>query len=287
MEIVVTGWEWATRVCGGNVVLATTVASFVAWVVMFGALWVLPIIKFLLPETAVSTQCTACHKIISLVHGAISALAAFYGIWWFIKEYNVTNLSSFLMAVPVKPREDVTLEIVMAITLGYFFADWITCALDKYGKFTLVDWVHHTVSAGQYVLMLYYRWGLIIPVLLQTNEMSTPSLNARWLLGHSKSWNGSLLHTLSVVSLGVLFILGRVIFASAVLVAVWYLRLSNLWPEGKDEPTVPPHWYGDVSVGSVSLYCLVQYFFFFKILQVVILGPAKKPTSGTPHNKSE
>ena len=148
----------------------------------------------------------------------------------------------------------------MEITLGYFMYDTIIIGSKRSTK--PPEYVHHVISAVQYALMIWYGWALYIPILLQTNEISTPFLHISWFMINSPAKN-SLAHKIVQLLFAILFILFRIIFNLFVVVLTVYTAI-NSWP-----PFLPDA-VPIISIVAICLFYVVQWVWVIGIFKQCI-----------------
>ncbi|KAH3765641.1 nose resistant to fluoxetine protein 6 [Pelomyxa schiedti] len=202
----------------------------VAWCLLFWGLYLfVPLSPSVWDKQAYSS---ACHRIVAGFHGLVSTALALWSSWRF---FCVSHPSDFVDAVNSLRYSDPTQEYVIAVTLGYFIADIIVNATDKHAKFGITDYFHHILCGVEYVIILYYSWALIIHILLQTNEMSTPFLHIGWFLDHNRKNGTALFHVNTVVF--------SVLFYSTV-----------------------PKWLPVFACTELITYCGLQFYFAYRII---------------------
>jgi hypothetical protein len=164
------------------------------------------------------------------------------------------------------------------LTLGYFLYDLVALTLSPGAK--PIEYAHHLISAGQYVVMVYYDWAMYIPILLQTNEISTPFLHASWFMMQTRL-NGTPIHTAVQLAFAVMFLANRILFDIFVLVL-------TLWTFFGVFPTVVPPFVPVISLIAISAYYAVQCVWGFAIcrrLYQAIYPPPHDPLHDVEKNE--
>jgi hypothetical protein len=206
------------------------------------------------------------ERTVAFLHALVSAQGAFRGFYAMLPTPlnldTLTGLACTRAAAAGGDKGDPTrlAEFYLCVTLGYFAYDTVI-----YGTIarhhTFVDWLHHVLSEVQYAVHLSMRWAYLIPIGLQTNEISTPFLHLSWFLstalGPSRAKS---LQAAVQVLFALFFLLSRVLFDLALVgLALMVLRRSAC-------PSDVPMPAKLFSLASFIAYVGVQLLWFAKIV---------------------
>eukprot|EP00727_Mastigamoeba_balamuthi_P001526 m51a1_g11370 putative trna (guanine-n -)-methyltransferase (367) ;mRNA; f:6461-13045 len=198
---------------------------------------------------------------------------------------HLLSLDRWLHAIGAQcPAQD-TGRYFLAIAVGCWGGDLaLYCTVTTHH--VPIDYVHHACSVLQAGLILHTGWFCLMPVLFLTNEVSTPLLHAAWI-GKHLAWRPAVRFYLHA-AFALLFLLSRVAMDSAFALMAYRAWFSSTW-----RPAEAPAWAGWVTIAMMSVFMLVQYYWFAKIVQIARAkattpsGP-RRPTArrgSTPHRR--
>lgn len=218
-----------------------------------------------------------CERTASLVHSIIATQGSFRALYHLLaKPITIHSFSDPICATTDGISEGYVLaEFYMNFTLGYFFYDAFIYLTLSPGH-DAVDFLHHIVSSAQYILNLVFGWGYFVPVVLLTNEVSSPFLHLSWFLGKCSDMGmktcGKLFIPVQVV-FALLFVIFRIVFASF----IYLLTIKNKFT---DELCLKsPAYLTYTSILGFTMFLVVQYVWFriifWKFYYVITGNPEK------------
>eukprot|EP01105_Mastigella_eilhardi_P000004 TRINITY_DN10000_c0_g1_i2.p1 TRINITY_DN10000_c0_g1~~TRINITY_DN10000_c0_g1_i2.p1 ORF type:complete len:283 (+),score=107.71 TRINITY_DN10000_c0_g1_i2:124-972(+) len=245
-------------------ICAATAAAVPLWLLCY---WLLLLVHSSLFEGRVppSELRVRSQRWLNIIHAVVATTLGVLGFARMLSLRSVVlqqTLEQNTIMLGEDLNDDFVIEGILCLTTGYFFADML-CSRYALGHVPRLELFHHTLSAVQFIFQMLTHWGLFVPLLLQTNEMSTPPLHLAWLCEHSSHLKGTVWHNLALLSFFVLFVVGRILMAPALLIVVSY----QTW---KYSPfTCVPQWQQVESFVMMGGYCAVQFIFFRDIVAFI------------------
>ena len=218
-----------------------------------------------------------CERTASFVHSVVATQGSLRTLYILLpKPITVRSFSAPICATSDGVSEGYLLaEFYMSFTLGYFFYDMLLFLTFSPGH-EAMDFVHHIISSAQYAVNLVSGWGYFVPVVLLTNEISSPFLHVSWFLGKCSDLGMKGCQKWFIpcqVVFALLFVLFRIVFATFIyILTIWSKLFDKLCLES-------PAYLTYTSILGFTLFLVVQFFWFkaifWKFYYVVTGAPEK------------
>jgi len=209
------------------------------------------------------------ERFIAMFHACVScqgSIRAFFSI--LPEKITVLNIVKVSGAYADDVEKWKLTETYLCITLGYFLYDTIIYLFVS-RQHPWVDLMHHFVSECQYLMHILLRWGYFLPTCLQTNEISTPFIHLSWFAGQASTHgypSFGKLFSVFQITFGVLFLLSRILFNTALFSVTCYSLYYYLFIDDSVSKFAIVF-----SFSNFMLYLIVQYFWFAAIVKKSLL----------------
>lgn len=231
------------------------------------------------------------HAFLSIIGSlyAYSAILSAYGSGWsflFTGAYgSMTNLicqkwdplnedGSLLISPAIWSLS----EVLIALDVGYFFYDMIiySTVARSYGHHGYLDWIHHVLVTIFCGMVLQQHAMILGPIMIQTNELSTPLLHLAWYLTKFPCRSPLLEKFIQILFVSTFF-LTRIAFDSLILAVG-----STIWVFSRTAWNLAgcadlPLWMTVIAAIDYILFVVVQYLWFFAICKQLLTLSKQKP----------
>lgn len=221
-----------------------------------------------------------CEKTLSITHATMATVGAIASTYATIQTFSdglnsQQNYDEVLAGAPQPLHRDMWIQI----SIGYFLSDLVLYCIPPFHH-TVPEYLHHVVAACSYGLGVYFQWGTWIQINFLINELSTPFLQFTWFFRFM-----NLRHTpidkASRVAFALLFFISRIVWNTVFCWWVFRAVQTVVIP-----PRVIPYVFW-IQVVLISAHCSLQYFWFYKIVQIFVAGKAEDKVMGVDETKAE